>query len=339
MPRHTGGRRSRAREERDSRAASGRDGREPIEGSPRSKSEGPGGLGEATGSPEAAVSTGVLAPGLYIVATPIGNLGDITLRALEVLRGVDLIACEDTRVTATLARRFELTADRLPYHDHNAETMRPKLLARLQAGASVALVSDAGTPLVSDPGLKLVQAAIEAGIPVTAIPGASAMLAALMVAGLPTDRFLFAGFLPAKQGQRRQALGELARVPASLVFFETAPRLAEALADMASVLGDRPAAVARELTKIHEEVRRGSLAGLATHYGAGEPPRGEIVLVVGPPAADVQEISPEALDARIGDALQTQSVRAASAAVAAETGLPRRQVYARALALAGKRAP
>jgi len=283
------------------------------------------------------VSTGALAAGLYIVATPIGNLGDITLRALEVLRRVELIACEDTRVTATLARRFELSTERVAYHDHNADIMRPKLLARLQAGAAVALVSDAGTPLVSDPGLKLVQAAVTAGIAVTAIPGPSAMLAALMVAGLPTDRFLFAGFLPPKQGQRRQALGELARVPATLVFFETAPRLAEALADMTDVLGDRPAAIARELTKLHEEVRRGGLGELAMHYGAGEAPRGEIVLVVGPPAADVPALSAEELDQRIGDALRTRSVREASAAVAAETGLPRREIYARALALAGKR--
>jgi len=329
MPRHTGGRRSRAREERDSRAASGKDGREPIEATPRSKSEGP----------EPGVSNAVLVPGLYIVSTPIGNLGDITLRALDTLRHADLIACEDTRVTATLARRFDLTAERVPYHDHNAEIMRPRLLKRLAEGARVALVSDAGTPLVSDPGLKLVRAAIEAGLPVMAIPGASAALAALVVAGLPTDRFLFAGFLPAKQGQRRQALGELARIPATLVFFETAPRLADALADMTSVLGDRPAAVARELTKLHEEVRRGTLGELATHYAVAEPPRGEIVLVVGPAAADAAEISPEMLDQRLGEALQTQSVREASAAIAAETGLPRRQVYARALALAGKRTP
>ena len=283
------------------------------------------------------MSTGALAAGLYIVATPIGNLGDITLRALEVLRRVELIACEDTRVTATLARRFELSTERVAYHDHNADIMRPKLLARLQAGAAIALVSDAGTPLVSDPGLKLVQAAVTAGIAVTAIPGPSAMLAALMVAGLPTDRFLFAGFLPAKQGQRRQALGELARIPATLVFFETAPRLAEALADMRDTLGDRPAAIARELTKLHEEVRRGGLAELAMHYGAGEAPRGEIVLVVGPPAADAPALSAEELDQRIGDALRTRSVREASAAIAAETGLPRREIYARALALAGKR--
>ena len=330
MPRRTGGTQFGARERGESRAASGRsgkDGREPIEASPRSKSEGPG----------SAVSTDALKPGLYIVATPIGNLGDITLRALEVLRRVDLIACEDTRVTATLARRFDLTADRVPYHDHNAEAMRPRLLERLAAGAAVALVSDAGTPLVSDPGLKLVRSAVEAGIAVTALPGPSAALAALVLAGLPTDRFLFAGFLPAKQNQRRQALGELARIPATLVLFETAPRLAEALADMAEVLGDRPAAVTRELTKLHEEVRRGTLTELAAHYAAAETIRGEIVVVVGPPAEDAAEISPEHLDERLATALLTQSVRAASAAVAVETGLPRRQVYARALALAGKR--
>lgn len=285
------------------------------------------------------MSTEALAPGLYVVATPIGNLGDITLRALDVLSRVDLIACEDTRVTATLSRKFDLAAERVPYHDHNAEIMRPRLLQRLAAGAAVALVSDAGTPLISDPGLKLVRSAVEAGIPVTALPGPSAALAALVVAGLPTDRFLFAGFLPAKQGQRRRALGELARIPATLVLFETGPRLAESLGDMATVLGDRPAVVARELTKLHEEVRRGTLAELAAQYGAAEPPRGEIVLVVGAPADDAAEISPEQLDERLAAALLTQSVRAASAAVAAETGLPRRQVYTRALSLAGKRPP
>jgi 16S rRNA (cytidine1402-2'-O)-methyltransferase len=286
---------------------------------------------------DAAESAAALAPGLYIVATPIGNLGDITLRALEVLRRVDAIACEDTRVTATLARRFGLSAERVAYHDHNAEAMRPKLLERLGAGAAIALVSDAGTPLISDPGFKLVRAAIEAGIPVTALPGASAALAALMLAGLPTDRFLFAGFLPVKSGQRRRALQELAAVPATLVFYETAPRLAAALADMAAVLGDRQAAVARELTKLHEEVRRGDLTELATHYATVGPPRGEIAVVVGPPAREAPAVTADDLDARLKAALESLSVREASAAVAAATGLPRRQVYARALALQGKR--
>ena len=278
------------------------------------------------------------AAGLHLVATPIGNLGDITLRAIEVLRRADLIACEDTRVTATLARRFGLTAERVAYHDHNAETMRPRLLQRLAAGAAVALVSDAGTPLISDHGFKLVRAAREAGIAVTALPGASAALAALMSAGLPTDRFLFAGFLAAKSGQRRRALAELAPIRATLVLFETGPRLAAALAEMAAVLGPREAAFARELTKLHEEVRRGTLAELARHYAEAGPPKGEIVIVVGPPTA-APEPSAEEVDERLAAALATMSVGDASAALAVETGLSRRELYARALALRGKKAP
>jgi len=312
-----------------SRAASGRSesGRlEPIGPLPGSKSADPAPKTEVT----------ALAPGLYIVATPIGNLGDITLRALEVLRHADAILCEDTRVTATLARRYGLAAERLPYHDHNADTVRPGLIARLAAGAALALVSDAGTPLVSDPGFKLVREAAAAGISVTTIPGASSVLAALTVAGLPTDRFLFAGFLPPKSAARRQALRELAPVRASLIFYETAPRLAHALADMAAMLGDRPAAVARELTKLHEEVRRESLATLAEHYRRAGPPRGEIVVIVGPPVANTLTTDAD-LDAQLLSALKTASLREASAAVAAATGLPRRQVYARALALQGKR--
>jgi 16S rRNA (cytidine1402-2'-O)-methyltransferase len=312
-----------------SRAASGRsdDGRlEPIEPASGSKSA------EAASEPEATN----LPPGLYVVATPIGNLGDITLRGLDVLRRADLIVCEDTRVTATLARRYGLEAERVAYHDHNAEAMRPRLIARLTAGAALALVSDAGTPLVSDPGFKLVREAVAAGITVTAIPGASAALAALTVAGLPTDRFLFAGFLPAKSAARRRALVELAAVPASLIFYETAPRLADALADMAAVLGERPAAIARELTKLHEEVRRETLTVLAAHYASQGPPRGEIVVVVGPPGPGAPATA-EDIDAKLLAALQGASLREASAAVAAATGLPRRQVYARALALQGKR--
>ena len=330
MPRRTGPRRGESASfeaggRRTARAGSGRnegEGREPIEGLPGSKSE----------APEA---NQPLAPGLYVVATPIGNLGDITLRALEVLRRADLIACEDTRVTATLARRFGLEAERVAYHDHNAETMRPRLLERMAAGQAVALVSDAGTPLISDPGFKLVRAARAAGIAVTALPGASAVLAALAVAGLPTDRFLFAGFLPPKPGQRQRTLAELAVVPATLVLFETAPRLAATLAEMAAALGPREAAVARELTKLHEEVRRGTLAELAAHYAEAGPPRGEIVLVVGPPAA-APALSEEEVDERLAAALETMSVGDASSALAAETGLPRRELYRRALALRAK---
>lgn len=311
---------------REASGRSGNDGPEPIEPTSGSKSD------DAAN----AIDDAPLAPGLYIVATPIGNLADITLRALDVLRRADAILCEDTRVTATLARRYGVNAERIPYHDHNADAVRPGLIARLAAGASLALVSDAGTPLVSDPGFKLVREAAAAGIPVTAVPGASAALAALTVAGLPPDRFLFAGFLAPKSAARRRELRELAAVPASLIFYETAPRLADALADMAAMLGDRPAAVARELTKLHEEVRRGSLETLADHYRKAGPPKGEIVVIVGPPAAEAAA-SDEDIDAQLRAALETASLREASAAVAAETGLPRRQVYARALALRGKR--
>ena len=295
-------------------------------------------MGSKSADPVTERGATVLSPGLYIVATPIGNLGDITLRALDVLKRADAILCEDTRVTATLARRYGLSAERIAYHDHNADTVRPGLIARLAAGAALALVSDAGTPLVSDPGFKLVREAVAAGISVTAVPGASAALAALTVSGLPTDRFLFAGFLPAKSAARRRELRELAAVPASMIFYETGPRLAEALADMAAMLGDRPAAVARELTKLHEEVRREGLLALAEHYRKAGPPKGEIVVIVGPPAADTA-VSEVDLDAQLAAALRTASLREASAAVAAATGLPRRHVYARALALQGKRPP
>ena len=214
-----------------------------------------------------------LAPGLHIVATPIGNLGDITLRALATLAGADLIACEDTRVTRKLLDRYGIATPLTPYHDHNAAKARPALLRRLAEGAAIALVSDAGTPLISDPGFKLVRAAQEAGHPVTALPGASAVLAALAVAGLPTDQFFFAGFLPPKQAARRARIAELARIPATLVLFETGPRLAATLADLAAGLGRREAAVCRELTKLHEEVRRGDLATLAQSLRAARAAR------------------------------------------------------------------
>jgi 16S rRNA (cytidine1402-2'-O)-methyltransferase len=324
MPRQNGGTGLASSATVVSPSASVKTGVQPIEGKPGSKSAAP---------PEP-----TLAPGLYVVATPIGNLGDVTLRAIEVLRQVDLIACEDTRVTAALARRYDLSAERVAYHDHNAERMRPRLLARLAQGARLALVSDAGTPLISDPGFKLVRAAIEAEIAVTAVPGPSAALAALMVAGLPTDRFFFQGFLPAKAGARRRAIEALIAVPGTLVFFETAPRLGATLAELAAVLGDRPAAVARELTKLYEEVRRGGLAALAEHYREHGPPKGEIVVVVGPPQASGRSaLDARDLEERLKIALETMSVGAASAAVAAETGRPRRELYALALMLRGKR--
>ncbi|HEX9490514.1 MAG TPA: 16S rRNA (cytidine(1402)-2'-O)-methyltransferase [Stellaceae bacterium] len=273
---------------------------------------------------------------MHVVATPIGNAADITLRALAVLRGADAIACEDTRVTAKLLARHGIAAPLLAYHDHNAERMRPLLLERLRQGDAVALVADAGTPLVSDPGFKLVRAAIAEGLPVTTLPGPSAALAALVLSGLPSDRFLFAGFLPPKPAARRRTLAELGVVPATLIFFEGASRLAAALGDMAETLGDRPAAVARELTKLYEEVRRGSLRELAGHYAASGPPRGEVVVVVGPPPAEAPAMTEDALDAQLQAALAGMSLKDASATVAAATGLKRRDVYARALALAGR---
>ncbi|HXQ67194.1 MAG TPA: 16S rRNA (cytidine(1402)-2'-O)-methyltransferase [Alphaproteobacteria bacterium] len=267
------------------------------------------------------------------MATPIGNLGDITLRALEVLRGVALVACEDTRVTGKLLAAYGISARLSPYHEHNAERARPKLLAELARGAAIALVSDAGTPLVSDPGHKLVGEALALGLPVTAVPGASAVLTALALSTLPSERFLFAGFLPAKAGQRRKTLAELASVKATLVLFETAPRLANSLADMAELLGERRAAVARELTKLYEEVRRGPLAELARHYREAGPPKGELVVVVGPPKA---KEPPDAamLDRMLEAALAEASLRDAAERVAAASGLARRRVYARALELA-----
>jgi 16S rRNA (cytidine1402-2'-O)-methyltransferase len=278
-----------------------------------------------------------LAGGLYLVATPIGNLADITLRALDILARADAIACEDTRVTGKLLhlhgidRRGPLIA----YHEHNAERVRPALIKRLRLGEAVALVSDAGTPVLSDPGFRLVRAAIEAGLPVTAVPGPAAPVAAVILSGLPVDRVLFAGFLPARRAARRATLAELAAVPASLVFFESPRRLPAALADMIDLLGPRPAAVARELTKLYEEVRREPLDVLAAHYAAVGPPRGEVVVVVGPPGQAATDEA--ALDRRLAAALERSSVRDAAAEVAAATGLPRRRVYARALELERRR--
>ncbi|MCK0197466.1 16S rRNA (cytidine(1402)-2'-O)-methyltransferase [Ancylobacter sp. 6x-1] len=278
-----------------------------------------------------------LSPGLHVVATPIGNLGDITLRALGTLAGADVVACEDTRITRRLFDRYGIATPLVAYHEHNAESMRPRLMARIAEGAAVALVSDAGTPLVSDPGFKLVGAAIDAGYRVFPLPGASASLAALVAAGLPTDRFFFEGFLPPKSGARRSRIAELKALPATLVLYETGPRLAESLADLASGLGPRPAAVCRELTKAFEEVRRAALPDLAAHYETAGAPKGEIVLVIGPPEEAVA--SDDEIDAALNEALRTLSVKDAAAAVSAATGRPRREVYARALARGGAREP
>jgi 16S rRNA (cytidine1402-2'-O)-methyltransferase len=280
-----------------------------------------------------AIETIRLAPGLYVVATPIGNLSDITLRALATLKAADLVLCEDTRVTRKLFDRYGLTSKLLAYHDHNAASVRPKILRELAGDVAVALVSDAGTPLVSDPGYKLVTEVLEAGHRVFPVPGASALLAALVAAGLPTDRFFFEGFLPPKSGQRKNRLQEIREIPATLVFYETGPRLADCLRDLAEVFGTRAASVCRELTKAFEETRRGTLDELAAHYETSGAPKGEIVVVVAPPDAEAASVSPDELDAQLKRALKHGSLKDAVAAVAEETGIKKREVYARALAL------
>jgi len=265
-----------------------------------------------------------LAPGLYVVATPIGNLGDITLRALSVLARADMVLCEDTRHSRTLLSHYGIGTPARPYHEHNAARERPRVLADLQAGRRVALISDAGTPLISDPGWKLVRECLDAGHRVEALPGASATLAALAVAGLPTDAFFFAGFLPPKTAGRRARIAELAAVPATLVVFEAPSRVAETLADLAAVLGDRPAALARELTKLHEEVRRAPLASLAAQL-EGETLKGEAVILVGPPGE--ANVSDTDIAARLESALQTMSLRDAAKVVAEALGVPKTRVY------------
>ena len=276
-------------------------------------------------------------PGLHVVATPIGNLRDISFRALATLAAADVVIAEDTRVTKTLLAHYGIATPLVAYHEHNAAVMRPHLVARLQAGAALALVSDAGTPLVSDPGFKLVADALAEGVEVIPIPGASAVLAALVVAGLPTDRFFFEGFLPPRRAARRHRIAELATIPGTLVFFESARRVAETLEDLAAVLGGRPAALARELTKHFETVRRGPLPELAAALASEAPPKGEIVLLVGPPQSGSAEATAEDLDGKLAAALATLSVKDAAAVVSAETGQPRRKVYARAVELAAQR--
>jgi 16S rRNA (cytidine1402-2'-O)-methyltransferase len=277
--------------------------------------------------------------GLHVVATPIGNLGDISLRALATLAAADAVIAEDTRVTKTLLAHYGIATPLVAYHEHNAAVMRPHLLARLASGAALALVSDAGTPLVSDPGYKLVADALDQNIEVISVPGASAVLAALVVAGLPTDRFFFEGFLPPKSGPRRQRIAELASIPGTLVFFESPRRVAATVADLAAVLGPREAALARELTKYYETVRRAPLTDLAAALAAEEPPKGEIVVLVGPPGAEVLVETREEVDAQLTRALETLSVKDAAAIVSAATGQPRRKVYARAIELTGSSVP
>jgi 16S rRNA (cytidine1402-2'-O)-methyltransferase len=271
----------------------------------------------------------VLAPGLYVTATPIGHARDVTLRALDVLHNCDAIAAEDTRVTFKLLAIYGIRKTLTAYNDHNAARERPKLLARLKHGARIALVSDAGTPLVSDPGYKLVREAIGEGITVHAIPGASAALAGLALAGLPSDRFLFAGFLPPRSGERRSVLEDLKAVRSTLILFESPQRLAESLADMAAVLGDRPAVIARELTKLHEEISRGLLTGLAQRYAEGPAPKGEITVLIGPARDEGPDFV--RIDALLDQALPFMPVRAASELIASALGIARRAVYDRAL--------
>jgi 16S rRNA (cytidine1402-2'-O)-methyltransferase len=274
-----------------------------------------------------------LPPGLYIVATPIGNLGDMTSRAAETLRRVDYILAEDKRVTAKLLAHVGAKAPMTAYHDHSDDKLRQRILGDLESKA-VALVSDAGTPLISDPGYKLVRAARAAGYAIHTLPGPSAAIAALTLAGLPTDRFLFLGFLPAKAKARRDTVTEMANVQATLIMYESGPRLADCLAALQDILGNRDAAVVREITKLHEETVSGTLAELASRYAAASP-KGEIVIVVGPPTKPHPATNAD-LDAALEEALARLSPSRAAAEVAEGLGLPRKKVYARALDLAGK---
>jgi len=276
---------------------------------------------------------GGLASGLYVVATPIGNADDITLRALKVLNAADLVLCEDTRVSAKLFDRHGIATRRQPYHEHNAEEMRPRVLARLEGGERIALISDAGTPLVSDPGLKLVQAVLAEGHHVTSLPGASAPLVALTLSGLPSDQFHFSGFLPPKREARRKAIQRLATVPGTLIFFESGSRLADCLADLADLLGGRDAALARELTKKFEEVRRRSLADLAAEIADQGAPKGEFVLLVGP--ATDRAATAEEIESALDEAMGRLSLKDAVAEVSAALDAPRKEVYRMALARRG----
>jgi 16S rRNA (cytidine1402-2'-O)-methyltransferase len=304
---------------------------------PKAVSTNPPDVAEPTGKHSYAVGEQKFAApkargGLYLVATPIGNLGDITLRALETLAGVDFIACEDTRITRRLTERYGITAPLKPYHEHNAAEMRPKILGLLAQGASIALVSDAGTPLISDPGFKLVRETCAAGFAVVALPGPSSVLAALSVAALPTDRFFFEGFLPPKQTARRARLTELARLDATLVLFEAGSRVQETLADLASLMGAREAAICREMTKLHEEISRGPLSELAQSADTLET-RGEFVLVIGPQAEGSQAMTAQEIDDLLRDRLAQDSVKDAVAHAVEVSGRPRREIYARALEL------
>jgi len=287
--------------------------------------------------PDETSQTSRASAGLVLVSTPIGNLGDMTMRGVEVLRACDLILCEDTRTTARLLTHYGIAAKTAPLHEHNEDAATPRILARLRDGATIALVSDAGTPLVSDPGFRLVRAALAEGLQIHAAPGVSAVTMALTLSGLPPHPYLFLGFAPPREAARRASFATLraaerAGLNATLLWYEAPHRLADMLADLAHVFGARPAAVARELTKTFEEVRRAPLPDLAAHYAAHEA-RGEITVVVGPAPEEAADAAD--LDALLTASLQTLSLREAAAAVAETTGLPRRTVYARALALKG----
>lgn len=274
-----------------------------------------------------------ITPGLYLVATPIGHSRDITLRAIDVLRACDVLACEDTRVTRKLLSVHDIRPGTLvSYHEHNAAEMRPKLIEHLKSGKIVALVSDAGTPMINDPGFRIAADCRDADIPVHAIPGASAVTTGLMLAGLPTDRFMYCGFPPPKQGKRQSWLADLKNTHATLVFLESAKRLASSLTDMAEILGDRDAAVVREMTKKFEETRPGKLSALSIHYHEAGPPKGEITVVVGPPDEGT-DMTDDDIDALLLKALKTERVKDAASIVAEQTGRPRRDLYARALLL------
>ena len=279
-------------------------------------------------------STQIFEPALYIVATPIGNLADITLRALELLRQADLIACEDTRTSSKLLSYYGIKAKTTSYHEHNEESKTSYLLEEVQKGKIVALISDAGTPLISDPGYKLVKEAAKSGIKIVPLPGASSVITALAVSGLPTDRFMFVGFLPSKAGARAKAITEIAAIKTTLVLFESVHRLSETLAVLAEILGAREAVIARELTKLHEELRRGTLAELSTHYNESGDPKGEVVIVIAPPI----EKSESAIDVSklLQGLLQTMSLKDAVSEAAKICELPRQQVYKKALEMGKK---
>jgi 16S rRNA (cytidine1402-2'-O)-methyltransferase len=278
-----------------------------------------------------------LVPGLHVTSTPIGHLADISLRAVNALAAADEILCEDTRVTGKLLQRYGISNRLLPYHDHNAAKLRPRILHELHAGKALVLVSDAGTPLVSDPGFKLARAVIESGLPLHVIPGASAPLAALILSGLPSDRFMFSGFLPERQSERRRLLAELKSVPATLIFFETPRRIEAALADIAEVLGPRPVAVTRELTKLHEEALRGEPADVSGLLAKREVIKGEITLVVAPPG-EAARPEPEMIDAALREAASIMPAGKAAAEIAHRFGLTKKELYERLLVLKDKKA-